>query len=231
MPRVGTKNHYLQEYVDGRACAAVFMADSQDARLIGVTEQLVGETWLNAKPFHYCGSVGPIAISKSLRVGLETLGNQIVRATSVRGVFGVDCVLRDGELWPIEINPRYTASVEVLELALNISVLAMHRRVFEPAAEFVRPSLVVSASPVVGKAIVFARLPIRFPEEGPWLDALQPALEPFTVPVFADIPFPGETIAKGQPILTVFASGASVGATILRLKGRAEKLEKTLYGY
>ena len=43
------------------------------------------------------------------------------RAFGLVGLFGVDLILRDGEPWPVEVNPRYTASVEVLELALGTS--------------------------------------------------------------------------------------------------------------
>jgi predicted ATP-grasp superfamily ATP-dependent carboligase len=229
VPCAGTKNRYLQEYIEGQSYAAVFVADGQGARLIGVTEQLVGEVWLNAKPFHYCGSVGPVGLAKALKVALKNFGNQIVERCSLRGIFGVDCVRRDDEIYPIEINPRYTASIEVLELALGIPVLALHRQVFTPAAESVIPRLATSMPQFVGKAIVFARAPVLFPEEGPWLETLRVAPEPFTVPSFADIPFPGETIEKGRPVLTVLTSANSIAATLLALKGQVEKLDKTLY--
>ena len=45
-------------------------------------------------------------------------------AFGLAGWFGVDFILRDGIPWPVEINPRYTASVEIHELASGRSLLA-----------------------------------------------------------------------------------------------------------
>src|SRR5262249_49058234 len=122
---------YLQEYIEGEPCAALYIGDGTSARLVGLTRQLVGEDWLHAKPFHYCGSIGPLPIDAELRRAFEALGNHIAKGCGLRGVFGVDCVLRDCELWPIEINPRYPASAEILELGLGESIVAAHCQVFD----------------------------------------------------------------------------------------------------
>src|SRR5262245_37140002 len=48
---------YLQEFIDGRPMSAVFHSSTDEtnsyerARLLGVSEQLVGESWLHARPF------------------------------------------------------------------------------------------------------------------------------------------------------------------------------------
>ena len=42
------------------------------------------------------------------------------------GLFGVDFIDDGEQLWPIEINPRYTASVEILERACRFSAVAWH---------------------------------------------------------------------------------------------------------
>src|SRR5262245_8917424 len=46
-------NSYLQEYVRGVSCSAVFLGSGRGARLLGVTRQLVGTRWLHAAPFAY----------------------------------------------------------------------------------------------------------------------------------------------------------------------------------
>src|SRR5262245_47899862 len=60
------RDTYLQEYVEGEPVAALFVAAGGQARLLGLTRQLVGEGWLNAPAFRYCGSVGPSAPSAVL---------------------------------------------------------------------------------------------------------------------------------------------------------------------
>ena len=49
---------------------------------------------------------------RSLAAKLQRLGEVLASASGLMGWFGIDYVLRDGEPWPVEVNPRYTASVE-----------------------------------------------------------------------------------------------------------------------
>jgi predicted ATP-grasp superfamily ATP-dependent carboligase len=122
---------YYQEHIEGESCAAVYVAGADGARLLGVTRQLSGLDWLHSGPFRYAGSVGPLPLDAELRQSLERLGNVLTAGCHLRGLFGVDFMLRDGVPWPVEVNPRYTASVEVLEYALGLSALEWHRLVFE----------------------------------------------------------------------------------------------------
>src|SRR4029077_10621295 len=66
-------------------------------------------------------------IGEGLATKLRTLGEVLGRAFELLGWFGVDYVLRDEVPWPVEINPRYTASVEIHELASGRSLLRDHR--------------------------------------------------------------------------------------------------------
>ena len=59
-------------------------------------------------------------------LGFGRSGQVLASAFALVGLFGVDYILHDDEPWPVEVNPRYTASVEVLELALGRSLLAEH---------------------------------------------------------------------------------------------------------
>ena len=47
------------------------------------------------------------------------IGEVISGEFGLRGLFGVDAIKRQDSIYPVEANPRYTASVEVLELALG----------------------------------------------------------------------------------------------------------------
>src|SRR5262249_31591342 len=125
---------YLQEYVEGEARAALYVALEKETRLLGVTRQLVGEGWLHAASFHYCGSIGPLSLDAAERAALQRLGEVLAGRCGLRGLFGVDGVWREGAFWPVEVNPRYTASVEVLEYATGLRALAWHRRAFDGAA-------------------------------------------------------------------------------------------------
>jgi uncharacterized protein len=217
---------FFQQFIDGEACSAVYVGDVTTARLLGVTWQLVGETWLHAAPFHYCGSIGPMPLADRLRQAFEHLGNALAAACGLRGLFGVDCVLRDGIPWLIEVNPRYTASVEVLERATGLSALAWHQAVFDaPAKESPLDPPDPSPAVFVGKAILFAAQPIVFPATGPWQDALRQPFTPAIPPDYADIPCIGEAIPRGRPVLSLFASAPSMDACRSELRLLASALD------
>jgi predicted ATP-grasp superfamily ATP-dependent carboligase len=213
---------YFQALVEGDSYAAAFVAESASARLLGVTRQLVGVAWLHAAPFHYCGSVGPLEPDPAQRLAYEALGTALARGFGLRGLFGVDCVVRDGVPYPVEVNPRYTASVEVHEYATGLRALAMHRRVFDPEAP--EPPGPHAPAGVVGKAILFARAPLCFPD---WPNPL-PGVD--TLPSFADIPIPGTVIEAGRPVLTLFRRAATVDDCLSELRRQAADLDRRLFG-
>jgi predicted ATP-grasp superfamily ATP-dependent carboligase len=227
---------YYQEYIDGEAGAAVYLGDGRRAHLLGATGQLVGEPWLHAAPFHYCGSLGPLPLTAALRQRLDALGEALVRGSGLRGLFGVDFVIRDDAPRPVEVNPRYSASVEVLEYASRLPALAWHRSVFDVEAPVQLP-LTAGPSPqgdegrdCVGKAILFARAPLTFPADGPWRAALQEEDPIRNMPTFADIPPAGQAIAQGAPILTLFARARSLADCREALRQRAAELDRCLFG-
>ena len=122
-----------------------------------------------------------------------------------------------------------SASVEVLEYAAGVPALALHRRAFDPAAPD-PPAAGAGAGPLLGKAILFARQPLTFPDDGPWVPTLRtppPVSEP---PAFADIPPAGQTIQAGRPVLTFFAPGESEAGCLARLREIAADLDCRLFG-
>jgi uncharacterized protein len=227
---------YYQEYIEGKACAAVYVGGHHQARLLGVTRQLVGATWLHAEPFHYCGSVGPLQLTRSTETAFQRLGNALTDGFGLCGLFGVDCILQDGVPYPVEVNPRYTASVEVLELATGMEALGLHRQVFSPDLNWqVDGSLAMNSRntsanhEIVGKAIFFARSPLIVPSQGPWQAALESPCTGFRP--FADIPRAGERIEEGRPIVTFFARASSMDDCVEQLRDRAQSLDCRLLGH
>jgi predicted ATP-grasp superfamily ATP-dependent carboligase len=216
---------YLQEYVEGESRSAVFLGDGRAARLLGVTRQLVGKAWLNAAAFHYCGSVGPLPLTTSEQASLERLGSAIASGCGLRGLFGIDGIWRRGVLWPVEVNPRYTASVEVLEYATGLKTLALHGQVFANAKLPKMP--IPGATDIVGKAIVFARQRFLVPAAGPWLASLDTPVG--GLPDYADIPPAGTVIAPGQPVMTVFARANNADACEENLKKISAALDRDLF--
>jgi predicted ATP-grasp superfamily ATP-dependent carboligase len=217
---------YLQEFIPGEPHAAVYVGLKKKAVFLGLTKQLIGIPWLNSSDFHYCGSVGPVEPSVRLGAQLERLGDTLASACPLRGLFGVDGVIRDDVFWPVEVNPRYTASIEVLEYATRLGAMAHHRAAFDPLAP--DPPAGVRPREVLGKAILFARTTFQFPGEGPWRDTLDRPGPIEDMPAFADIPPAGEEIDAGKPILTLFARGESVEECTEALRKGSGDVERWL---
>src|SRR5262249_3493498 len=149
-----SKTHFYQQYVEGTPMSAVFVRARGTVTLLGVTEQLIGIDWLNAPPFRYCGNIGPADLMESMRSELLQVGRALADGCGLLGLFGVDFISQDGCPWVVEVNPRYPASVEVLEMATGMAALSFHHQAFDPA---VPPGPVTrSTCAYVGKAILYA---------------------------------------------------------------------------
>jgi predicted ATP-grasp superfamily ATP-dependent carboligase len=215
--------YYFQKLVAGTAMSAVFVGSGSMAQFLGATRQLVGEPWLGARPFQYCGNIGPISLPDPVLTGLCRFANAAVSAWNLCGLFGIDFISRDDLPWILEINPRYVASIEVLELAFGRALLADHIGCWDPqsalCAEY--PDRRAEAA-FVGKAILYAREDLIFPPYGPWERDLEARRSLWDIPMFADIPRPGEPIAACDPVLTTFVGASSQESCEAKLRDLAE---------
>jgi uncharacterized protein len=206
---------YVQRYVEGEPRAAVYVADGRRTRLLGVSRQLVGEEWLHASAFHYCGSIGPVSVTAEQARSLERLGEVVASGCGLRGLFGIDGIWHKGGFWPVEVNPRYTASVEMLERATGLVALDWHRRAFVSDDAF--PTTAATAGAIEGKAVLFARRDLIFPAH-------------IATEGFADLPDPGQMIEAGRPVLTFFARASTVSDCQAALRRIAVDIDGALYG-
>jgi predicted ATP-grasp superfamily ATP-dependent carboligase len=222
------KGFYYQEYLGDRGFAAIMSSDGPDSGPVGFTKQLVGVSWLNAQPFQYCGSIGPLQFDMSGEIrDLNWIGWTLWENFRVRGLFGIDCVYSNGEPVPVDVNPRYTASVEVLEYATGRQFLRWHQAAFDPTAPATNRKN--ACQQCVGKAILFAHESFTFPADGPWLADLDPRRPIEALPAYADIPHAGTFIKRGWPVLTFFATGATVEDVREKLKVIAAELNERFW--
>lgn len=211
---------YLQKKVCGISIAAIYLCDSSESQFCGITRQLVGEPWLHAPGYQYCGSIGPLPTSESQE--LQTIGT-ILSTTGLKGIIGVDLLQNSDGLHLIEINPRFTASVEVLELALGRSILGQHFVAFGFDTEPV--PFAHNSRQVIGKAIYYAPMNFELPATGPWDDVLNGKFDAWTAPKFADISESGARFRRGDPVTTMLTSGSDVRECESRLKNQAKILD------
>jgi uncharacterized protein len=199
---------------------ALFFNDRSTAALLGLTRQLVGEPEFGARGFRYCGNLYPLPGEpervRRLQGQMQALACALAERFALRGLCGIDFILRDGVAWVLEVNPRPTAAAELLERAHGRSVFDLHVR--GCLGELPPPDPWPEASGTWGKAILFARRAAVLPDTGPWLERDD----------VRDIPFAGDRIQAGHPICTVFARGHDAGGCRLALRRAATWIESQL---
>ena len=205
-----TESHYFQRRAVGESCSAVFRVESHGVERLGASRQFINLAESHAAmPFAYCGSIGPIdrptgsgMLTNAVRQMLTRMAETVAQAGFLRGLFSIDFLLDGEQVWPTEINPRYTASMEILELSSGRPLLPTHSgHVGNGNGE----CAVNATTPFVAKVILYA--PRRF--TAPDLSHFLLGTSPWQTPLLADIPAPGVIIEAEWPICTVFADGQS----------------------
>jgi predicted ATP-grasp superfamily ATP-dependent carboligase len=223
--RRGTRvppSFYAQRYVDGVPGSVLFVAARGQVAPLGVTRQLVGDPAFGARGFRYCGSVlCPVGDDEGdgRREPAAALACAAGSAFDLVGVGGVDFIGRNGVVHPIEVNPRWTSSMELVERVWGRSLFGVHAVACVdgslPSVE--AGGFVTSPVRAYGKAIVFARRHVRLGDTRVWLGA-----------DVADVPHPWTQIAEGLPVCTVLAEGANVSDCRAVLVARAARIYRQL---
>jgi len=214
----------LQERIPGMAGSAVFVANGQRAVLLGLTEQLVGRRAFGATGFGYCGNLVPPRLSPAELTSLfketETLVAHLTQTFGLWGLNGLDFIWRQGRTWTIEVNPRPSASVELIQLAYGLPVFEAHVRAFEGALPDFKLRQALERGLAAGKAIFFAPHDVQLGDTSRW-----PAQG------IRDVPHPGEQIKRQHPVCTLLTTGATPAACLRRLYSKAARLKRQLKSF
>jgi uncharacterized protein len=218
-------DHYLQERIEGVPGSIVFVAAGGRARALAVTRQLIGEHGAGGEGFRYCGNILAPADDDQFTRGADLLRAACELAVTVTdefglvGVNGIDFVARDGVPYAIEVNPRWTGAMEVVERCFGIPVFGMHA---DACSSRVLPAFdLATATPrggAVGKMIVFAPRDGCVGDTRAWLED----------PDVRDVPHPGERFTAGTPVCTVFATGTNSESCYQALLERTDRIHSGL---
>ncbi|HXM38967.1 MAG TPA: ATP-grasp domain-containing protein [Gemmatimonadales bacterium] len=221
------RDAYFQERIAGVPGSIVFAADGRRAVPLGFSRLLAGERAFGATGFRYSGNIlvgrGDAAFSDVERLCARAiaLAEVITREFGLVGVNGIDFIARRGTPYPIEVNPRYTAAMELVERAYGLSIFDIHARACTgnlPAFDLAGAR---HTSMATGKAILYARGDVVLGDTRPWLDDDS----------VRDVSAPGERCRRGQPICTIFAAGRDAAECRAALGNRAAALYAEVEGH
>ena len=218
------KGFLLQEHMEGQPCSASFVANGRECVVLGMTEQLVGLAEFGTSAFHYCGNILPLAAEETRQTTLTQvrhITHGLTREFGLVGVNGLDFLLKDGQVYPLEVNPRYSASMELIEPAYGLSIFDLHVRAImqEVLPDFDLASAGWKTEPrFYGKTILYAEREGQAPNTQDWSER-----------GIRDVPFPGESLTQGGPICTVLACEPTRDTCFANLVAQAQALKGEIY--
>jgi predicted ATP-grasp superfamily ATP-dependent carboligase len=193
----------LQRHLPGKAYGATYVSDGRGAVWVGLSRLLTRA--IDGRPFVYAGCLGPLTPCAAVADSLRRLGAAMVAVTGITGPLNADVIIDGETVSLLEINPRYSASMEVVEASFRAAV--------DPASSFFDPadrwrsrlpgSPEVTASakvlPLFLKRVLYAGSPGRLsPDDFPWR-------REDTQWHWTDVPSRPIEIAAGEPAATVIA--------------------------
>ncbi|CAI8873080.1 ATP-grasp domain-containing protein [Methylocaldum szegediense] len=181
---------YYQRRLPGKALSALFLANGEDARIIGFnTLRTAGH--LVGQPFLFAGAVNRADLTPEQRRQVQTYVARLARAVSLRGLNSLDFML-DGETCRVlEVNPRPSATMALYDDDFPHGLLAAHIR----ACRGEMPDEMAASGTVRAFKVFFAPFDLEVSEETRWPEWC------------TDTPVTGTRIGVGQPVCTVCAEG------------------------
>ncbi|MGV3483209.1 MAG: ATP-grasp domain-containing protein [Planctomycetaceae bacterium] len=213
---IPTGEQYLQRRLRGMSIGANFVAYQQPGGPRAVPLGIFrGITYRRnpAHPFLYGGSVGPISLCLPVTSAIQRLGQAIAEQLPLVGLFNIDLMLGEkGDLALLEVNPRYSASMELIAIACGQprSLIDWHLAsyqnrpgVADEITTFQRETINHPAAKVACKRIVYASQAMIAPD---LLAEAEPSRSGIEIR-YCDLPPAKSAIAAGDPICTAIVSG------------------------
>lgn len=214
------EGYYYQAYLAGASYSASYLATWRNggpaSTLIGFSAHFCSDN--PSHLFRYQGCMGPYPVSDQVRSYAECWGRLLAEACGLRGLFGIDFVIdSEGIPYPTEVNPRYTASMELFDLAWEESLVALHvaacwqgvhgqlvHRARGAISELTHHLAKHEGARMWGKYCVYAPKSLVVPSENWQSLQLFPreGIDPWSI---ADAPRAGSTIEAEQPLFTLRA--------------------------
>jgi predicted ATP-grasp superfamily ATP-dependent carboligase len=185
------KNIYFQRYIKGSSGSVLFVANGQQAQLLSINRHYLQPS--TATPFRLGGIISPWEISDQHQCYLEQAINKITPETYLQGINSLDFIIsEEGQLFLLEINPRMSASAELLnddKALFQLYINAFHGLLPEKMTKK-HPSF-------SGLHYIYANQDIYIPDQMIWPSACH------------DIPVSGTFILSGDPICTLHDKATS----------------------
>ncbi len=177
-----------QEIVEGVPASVCCVTDGSRARAIAANEQILRGD--GGSSFGFCGSATPF--DHPLCREMIARAEQIAAATGCLGTIGIDFVLGSTSAYAIEINPRFQATIDTVEMAYGCNMFQYH----VDACAGRLPSGLLFPRQFAVRCILFADRDVTITSDLKDLASF-----------VADIPWPGTSFEADQALVSVYGWG------------------------
>ncbi|MBL1320548.1 MAG: ATP-grasp domain-containing protein [Methylophaga sp.] len=186
-----TDHYYYQRYVAGTSGSGLFIANGEQAQLLSINQQYLQPC--EPLPFRLGGITSPWLISEQHQQHLTLAINKITSAIGLYGINSIDFIISEqNELLVLEINPRISASAELLNCSEPLFQLHINA-----CNGLLAEERIIETSLHSRLHYYYAEHDVRISPEIIW---------PITC---HDIPVNGSTVFKGEPICTLTMQAAT----------------------
>ena len=120
----------IQEYIRGRDLSCSVLSTGTEAIVVSVQSQLIGSPSAGRNcDFAYCGNSIPVILDPQVEKTIRETSEYFAVKLGLQGSIGFDFVVDNSDgVWLMEVNPRIQGTLEMLEIAGNISITEQHVR-------------------------------------------------------------------------------------------------------
>ncbi len=199
---------FRQKLVTGLSVGAVFYSCATGTRLCGLTRHI-------NHGFLFAGGIYPADIGQKAHDAIRRFAQKLAPEAGMRGWWGADFIINGDTVHLLEVNPRFTASLELLALAHEIDIVGVQAGMVDGTYHLE----IGKAGGYFGRMVVYAAHDCVFAGPEKWFDAGA-----------RDIPHHGAAIKNGEPVLSLYATGGTQGECMEKLRAMENGLNKELYG-
>lgn len=182
--------YLCQRIVEGTPVSVSCISNGKRAVAISTNEQFMRGD--ERARFGFAGSITPSG--HPLADEAMTMAEYIVEKSELKGSVGVDFLLSD-EVIAIEVNPRFQASLDTIEIAMGVNLFSLH---MDACCRGIVPSKRPQPQQCAVRRILFAESDCVVPDDLTQYRSF-----------IADIPRPGTTFEAGRPIISIIGCGES----------------------
>ncbi len=235
IPHMDTR--YVQQYIEGSVFGVTFLTAPSLGMAVGCAE-----AWPHRQhpwgPFVFHGCIGPTSLHREEWKCMDRFAEAVNRSTNWTGIWGADFIRSDHGIYLLEINPRWTSSMELIAASLNVPLIQLHCKAKDSIEnEDARLDLIAMSEELrdrrksntkpIGKRIVYAdtHREVSRDQLQAWLQEgwRSKPIENNRIQ-FADIPYEPTIFEPGFPICSLFSTGECNSSLVSYLDDQVEAL-------